>query len=668
MTRTLASIFMEKIAASDSQQSHPSYRPDIDGLRAIAVLSVLIYHAVPAALPSGFIGVDIFFVISGYLISSIIIKGTVLGTFSIAGFYARRIKRIIPALLLVLGSCLVFGWFALLADEYNQIGKHVVAGIGFVSNFMLWSESGYFDVEAESKPLLHLWSLGIEEQFYIVWPVLIASFFRYKLPIIILIIILLLLSFAGNITVVNSDATAVFYSPLTRFWELLVGCLLAYLVVSRQNRFQLISPKICNALSVLGMLLLIIALITITNEKPFPGYWAVLPVSGAALLIASGAKSWVNKSILSSKILVWVGLISFPLYLWHWPLLSFANIIQGGTPSLVLRCLLMTIAVALAWVTYRFVEQPIRSGKSRWFGVRALLGMMLGLGVAGYVVASMDGFQNRAAVQNSDFTSAVSSQFMGPLWKYTSNDECLTSYPFKDAEEYQWWFCMKSSQESPTIAILGNSYANQLYPGFVVNPLLSHHTILSIGTCDSARNGDNKMDPARPCFGGRRAQQASFIDDIVLNTPSLQYVIFGGLMQSPDEAYIARLKRRIDQFEQAGKTVIVFNAHLRPVENPKSCFSKPFQPEAKNCSIPYAKRDALDEAFKPLIDSLAQSNPNVLFFDQNDVFCENGVCFGVKEGMPLHRDPRHTSEFASIELQQYFSLWAKTQIPQLLVR
>ena len=153
--------------------SHPKYRPDIDGLRAIAVLSVVIFHAFPNSLKSGFIGVDIFFVISGYLISSIIFENIDRGSFSFAQFYGRRIKRIFPALSLVLLSCLVFGWFGLLGDEFKQLGKHMAAGAGFVSNFFFWQESGYFNNAAETKPLLHLWSLAIEEQFYIVWPLLV---------------------------------------------------------------------------------------------------------------------------------------------------------------------------------------------------------------------------------------------------------------------------------------------------------------------------------------------------------------------------------------------------------------------------------------------------------------------------------------------------------------
>ena len=205
------------------------YRPDIDGLRAFAVLSVVAYHAFPETVKGGFIGVDVFFVISGYLIGGIILRDLERGSFSFWNFYSRRIRRIFPALIVVLAGALSFGWFALLPDEYKALGKHVLGGSTFVSNFVLWREAGYFDVEAKAKPLLHLWSLGIEEQFYIFFPLLLWFCFRKKLRISFLIPVLLFVSFCFNIYLHNSDRTADFYSPLTRVWELFAGVVCAML-------------------------------------------------------------------------------------------------------------------------------------------------------------------------------------------------------------------------------------------------------------------------------------------------------------------------------------------------------------------------------------------------------------------------------------------------------
>lgn len=209
--------------------SHPKYRPDIDGLRALAVLSVVAFHAFPSWIKGGFIGVDVFFVISGYLISTIIFESLERDAFSFSEFYARRIKRIFPALLLVLLSCLVFGWFVLLSPEYKQLSKHVASSAGFIQNLVLWSESGYFDNTAATKPLLHLWSLGVEEQFYIVWPLLLWVAWKRNFNFLIIIILVAVISYYLNIVGVKKDSIATFYSPLTRFWELLSGGFLAHI-------------------------------------------------------------------------------------------------------------------------------------------------------------------------------------------------------------------------------------------------------------------------------------------------------------------------------------------------------------------------------------------------------------------------------------------------------
>jgi len=216
------------------QLSHPKYRPDIDGLRAIAVLAVVTFHAFPEFVRGGFIGVDIFFVISGYLISTIIFENLEKGSFSFSEFYARRIRRIFPSLLVVIIACFVFGWFELLADEFKQLGKHIAAGSGFISNFVFWGEAGYFDNSADTKPLLHLWSLGIEEQFYITWPMFIWLSWRYKLNFPLIALTVALVSFVLSVKGVRNDSVATFYSPQTRFWELIIGSLLAWGAIEKK--------------------------------------------------------------------------------------------------------------------------------------------------------------------------------------------------------------------------------------------------------------------------------------------------------------------------------------------------------------------------------------------------------------------------------------------------
>ena len=384
--------------------SHPKYRPDIDGLRAVAVLAVVAYHAFPSWVRGGFIGVDVFFVISGYLISTIIFENLDKGTFSFIEFYARRIKRIFPALLLVLIACFAFGWFALLADEYKQLGKHIAAGAGFISNFTLWNEAGYFDNSAETKPLLHLWSLGIEEQFYIVWPLFLCFAWKRKFNLLTITVVVAVATFILNLKGVKQDMIATFYSPQTRFWELLSGSLLAWYTLYKKDAFANIKSKIdvwlsrivysekqdndgrtlSNVLSFVGLFLLLYGFWRINKELSFPGKWALVPVLGAVLIITAGSKAWVNRTILSNKLAVWFGLISFPLYLWHWPILSFARIIESEVPSRNIRIAAVVLSIALAWLTYKLVERPLRFGNYSKIKVTVLVILMTIVGSLGY--------------------------------------------------------------------------------------------------------------------------------------------------------------------------------------------------------------------------------------------------------------------------------------------
>lgn len=364
--------------------SNPKYRADIDGLRAIAVLAVVIFHAFPSALRGGFIGVDIFFVISGFLISTIIYENVRNETFSFRDFYSRRIRRIFPALLVVITATFLFGFFILSPDEFSALGKLVAAGIGFVANLVLWSEAGYFDAATETKPLLHLWSLGIEEQFYIIWPLLLIFAWKRKVSLLIVTIIVLLTSFSFNIFNIKTDPVATFYSPLTRIWELLFGSVLAWILVFKKDAFVNFNFKInkqlsrykpfnnaeeknifANILSILGIALFIIGFVEITKESFFPGYWALVPVVGAVMVIMAGPEAWINRKILSSKIAVWFGLISFPLYLWHWPILSYGRIYYDKVPPDGFRWGAVLLSILLAWLTVKYIEKPFRYSKRR---------------------------------------------------------------------------------------------------------------------------------------------------------------------------------------------------------------------------------------------------------------------------------------------------------------
>jgi peptidoglycan/LPS O-acetylase OafA/YrhL len=373
-----------------SPHASDNYRPDIDGLRAFAVLAVVLYHAFPKVVRGGYVGVDVFFVISGFLISSILFTEMSEGRFSFTTFYGRRIRRIFPALAVCLAAVLAYGFVCLTPFELAQLGKHVFFGAGFLSNVVLWTESGYFDGGANLKPLLHLWSLGIEEQFYIVWPALLWVAFRIKTKVGRLLAVLFVASFAINVAWSINNISDDFYLPFSRFWELLAGAGLAW------RPHIALAPKVRSWISIGGFAALLTSVTLFTPEMRFPGWLALLPVAGAAAIILAGNKASVNRNILSKPVVVFIGLISYPLYIWHWPLISYAYVIRmGKAPTPLMATALLAASFLLAWVTYRFIEYPARFGSYRHRSTRIAAACVAVLGACGLGVWTNGGFPDR---------------------------------------------------------------------------------------------------------------------------------------------------------------------------------------------------------------------------------------------------------------------------------
>lgn len=636
--------------------SHPKYRPDIDGLRAVAILSVVIFHAFPAALPGGFIGVDVFFVISGFLISTIILESLRLDTFSFVEFYGRRARRIFPALAIVLAACAWFGWFALLPDEYKELGKHLASGAGFVSNFALWQESGYFDSAAETKPLLHLWSLGIEEQFYIFWPAILWCAHRCRLPKLPLTLLLLVASFAANIAAIQAQPIATFYSPLTRVWELLVGAVLAQLVLAGRVAQPAWYGKVASRASrtcatpIFGIALVLAGLVLLSSKNAFPGWWALLPAIGTALLILSAPGNWLNSRLLSSRVAVWIGLISFPLYLWHWPLLAFARVIEGDTPSAAVRSTAVVAAVVLASATYLLVERNVRrlSGM-RMIGV-AFAAVVAAIGLFGYSIFQSGGAPTRDNVLEN---AQVGKQLEGSSWQYTTNDICKDKYPANFR-----YFCTQNREGSPTMILLGDSFANALYAGIVANPYLRDQVVLSYGSCEPSGTALNPDIQAN----------CQIQNQIIKSTPTIRYAILNAWWPRFDEAgrhvdfftgktelspmtatkYLDGLQERVSMLEAQGIKVFLFGPKPEISYDIKYCFARPFKEPAKTCHVSPSEGEAQQRYLSTILQQVLSNHPNVTFFDQNGVVCRQGTCDLVAtNGMPMLRDNGHYSRYGS---------------------
>ena len=425
------------------------YRPDIDGLRAVAVLLVVIFHAFPDALPGGFIGVDIFFVISGFLITGIIARELESCRFSLPTFYGRRIRRIFPALIVVLCAVLILGWFSMLPQAYAQLSSDVAASAAFLANIALWLQSGYFDVESTRKPLLHLWSLGIEEQFYLFWPLILIVAARLRLSLLNVALSIGLVSFALDVALIGPDPVATFYLPSTRAFELLAGAVLAL----SWPRFDQRSIA-ANWRAGIGLLLVATAAVVLDPHRAFPGWWAILPVAGSALLL-SAPGAWGAQRLLASPAFVWIGRISYPLYLWHWPLLVFAGIIKFAPLTLLERGLIVALSVALASATYRLVEIPFRFGRPLPLKVASLTTAMALVAVAGVVVVKNEGLDFRLP---PDIRAMAEVPTQAAKWRV---HQCLLilSHDTAFADD-----CVDRDRR-PLLFVWGDSTAGALMPG-----------------------------------------------------------------------------------------------------------------------------------------------------------------------------------------------------------
>lgn len=362
------------------------YRPDIDGLRAVAVLPVVLFHADVAGLSGGYVGVDIFFVISGFLITTIIHREISQGRFSILRFYERRARRILPALFTVICATLLASYYLSMPTEFTDTARSAIATVLFVSNFLFWSETGYFSPGIFSQPLLHTWSLAIEEQFYIFFPPLMLLLARLRLPVRAIIAILTLLSLGLSVATTAMRPEMAYFLLPWRAWELGIG---AFVALSMEQ-IRLHRP-LREILSAAGLFAILVAVISFDETTVFPGAAALLPVGGAALIIACGARGdTLVARLLSTRPMVWIGLISYSLYLWHWPVIVFYQQLTFARPDGLGVGLVVGLSMALAWASWAWVEAPFRSGSSWRLGLsRARIFALLALGMAGIATLSL---------------------------------------------------------------------------------------------------------------------------------------------------------------------------------------------------------------------------------------------------------------------------------------
>ena len=674
---------------------HHTYRPDIDGLRAVAIFAVIVFHALPNHLSGGFFGVDVFFVISGYLITKIIFENIKNETFSLLNFYSRRVLRIFHALILILFVSYFFGWFLLLANEYEQLGKHIAAGAAFVSNFVLNSEAGYFDNSAVYKPLLHLWSLGVEEQFYLCWPILLMIIHKYKLNLILTTIAMAIASFWFSVSNVTNEAIATFYFPHTRFWEFLIGALLVWINIEQSraakeplgmqenpNHTYSIFIKlrlniIPNGFAVLGLVLLGYGFIGLNDSIDSVGIFAFIPVIGTALLIAAGPSALINKYILSSKLLIAIGLISYPLYLWHWPLLAFARIVDGGQISVLARLTIILVSLILAWITYEVIEKPIRFGSRSKSKVFTMLWSMVFVAALGFLTYAGKGFSFRHISQIND---PLITGFDGGDGNNTVA-ECGIADP---AEKELFGKCMQDKRGNVKYALLGDSKAASLFPGLLRTSTNDGRWLIIGGTrgtaapiplvsSDPALHGFQKVTQiALNAISENPNIKTVVIDVSIRSLFDLNYSVQRANLISYDDKYLSGLNktrnydraleglnRALTPLIASGKK-IVFVVDNPALPSPQNCIVRQtflsnfynFSESKKNpaCIILIEDFKAQISVYTKLLGSVKNLHPESIdIFDPTAILCDlhSRSCGPTLNGRALYEYTDHISDYAA---------------------
>ena len=617
------------------------YRAEIDGLRALAVLPVIFFHAGFEPFNGGFVGVDVFFVISGYLITSLILEELKTNRFSLASFYDRRARRILPALIFVVICSIPVAWFILLPENLNEFFYSVTAVGAFSSNILFWFQSGYFDTMAELKPLLHTWSLAVEEQFYIIFPLLLMGLYRFGYRILIWVLTIL---FGVSLCIAHWGAyaypSATFFLLHTRGWELLIGAFSAFYLQSMQKT---VPTYYSGVLSAIGLLAIFASVIFFSERTPFPSLYALMPTLGAALVILFAVPGTFVHWILGLKVCVGIGLISYSMYLWHQPLFVFSRYLFGLQQGSYLFLGLTLVTMTLAWFSWRFVERPFREKR---FRVRYVL-----FAAATASLAIMSLGNSLPKFKNQIFDELdLQTQWQG--W--------TACHPFGGWEQAGGRCSILLEDTPPTLAIIGDSHAQHLV--FGVRKALaetSENPIAFVsGGCYPVITQGREFENFMQC-------NQDFIDRsfaYTLENEKITKVILSGYgvwellrKRAHDRAYLKPaeielrqalmlegMRKTVEMLLAGGKKVMLITDSPEMIANPAHCSTKT---AGWFGQCPYRiSRSDVDASMKEMdqiIRELQNDHPALVVFDPRSVLCDENYCYSGRPHENWYRDHDH---------------------------
>jgi len=634
------------------------YRREIDGLRAVAVLPVIFFHAGFKTFEGGFIGVDVFFVISGYLITTIILADMNKGKFSIVTFYERRARRILPVLFFVMLCCIFFAWSWLLPNHLKDFCQSLTAVSAFSSNILFWIESGYFGTEAELKPLLHTWSLSVEEQYYVLFPLFLMALWKLrKRWIFVALMVVGAISLAIAQWGAYNKPSATFFLLPTRGWEILMGALIAFYFLYKREQAEFISShKIMSELfGLVGLVLICYSIFFFDKKTPFPSVYALIPTVGTAFIIIFATPKTIVGRLLSTKTMVGIGLISYSIYLWHQPLFVFARHRRLTEPSIAIFLTLSAMSIVLAYLSWRYIEVPFRDkhsfSRKKIFTI-AFVGTLIfaTTGLAGHFNNGFDKRINNNGIVLADIPNKViinnglNSECEG---KFTLSPNCRTS-------------------DDPEILVWGDSYAMHLVQGIMASNPKAKIIQMTKSVCgpvfDTApvTSKDYNVKWAEGCLEFNNSVRSwlksnNTVKYAVLSSPFEQYIgdgqllVDGKLYDADKMLATERFKRTLSELESMGIKPIVFSPTPKNGNNIGECLVRAefYGKELSACDF---SRDEITNASRDVYEFLGgiANSQKVVFV--SDGICRDDMCKSSIDNTFIYRDGGHLSHEGSAML------------------
>ncbi|PIB25821.1 hypothetical protein BFP76_12510 [Amylibacter kogurei] len=653
------------------------YRNDIDGLRAIAVMSVIFYHIGFHHIQAGYAGVDVFFTISGFLIGGILLREKQTGNFSYRAFYARRARRILPALFAVIITSFGIGWFFSMPNELRYFGGAALSAILSVSNIWYFNVLDYFNPAATEDPLIHTWSLGIEEQFYLIFPLLLSLIWAFARKFLLPVLVLLaFVSFVVMIVTNEDQPDAAFYLIHTRAWELLVGVILAC-IAARDSRWQT-NSVVSSYLATFGLIVLVASLIWTPQHVVWPSVWTIPPIFGTALLLFFGGGKSIANKVLTFPPMILIGLISYSAYLWHQPVLAYFATMGRQPQSIWAMLLLTAVILGLAWLSWRWIETPFRKGGLNTRKVSTLLigqaAIILLFSVAGHVTKGFPSRLPQAALEILDEKGLLSPTY----------EKCLPSRPESWTRDLASQTCIHGDHNFPRVALLGDSHAGTLANALGEALQSSGLSIqeFTLSGCTSIPNVQSNAQKRALACSDYAHRVRDFIaksndyDVVVIHAVWEYYFVnkevvapnghfhkneqflfpISGQPDMSDEqrqiAIVQELSQLISDLKQAGKHVVL----VQPTPSPWFDIPRFAARSLWNSGKEIDELGYPVSNFKDLIDPTndmlikAASGKATLVNPMEQLCANDGECLVIKDGRPLYADHNHLSVYGVSEI------------------